>query len=214
VRVRGLGGPIVVDVLKVKGNAPARYDLPLHYNGHLIDTGFALKSNVTTRPVLGTKQGYQHLWVDATGTPDASDGRVTWMTAGRFYSYRMATPGMQVILAESGANDPKFNLRREPAIIQRLDGAKDATFVSLLEAHGRYDASTEMVSGSASAVASVTQARAGDADIVTITLVDGRRVILAVADDVSPGGKHSANVAGRAFGWTGPIGRMDREAGT
>ncbi len=212
VRVRGLGSPIVVDVLKVKGNAPARYDLPLHYNGHLIDTGFALKSNVTTRPVLGTKQGYQHLWVDATGTPDATNGRVTWMTAGRFYSYRMATPGVQVILAESGANDPKFNLRREPAIIQRLDGAKDATFVSLLEAHGRYDPSTEMVSGSASAVASVTQARAGDADIVTITLVDGRRVMLAVADDVSPGGKHSATVAGRAFDWTGPIGRLDREA--
>ena len=213
VRVKGLGSPLVVDLLKVNGNAAARYDLPLHYSGHLIDTGFALRSNVTTRPVLGTKQGYQHLWVDATGQSDAASGRITWMTDGRFYSYRMATPGVQVILAESGANDPKFNLRREPAIIQRLEGAKDATFVSLLESHGRYDAATEMVSGSSSAVAGVTHSRSGDADVMTIALIDGRHVILAIADDASPTKPHSATVAGRRFDWTGHIGRIDREAG-
>ena len=212
-RVTGLGSPLVVDLLKVTGSAAAKYDLPLHYNGHLIDTGFALQSNLTTRPVLGTNQGYEHLWVDATGKPDATNGRVTWMTAGRFYSYRMATPGIQVILAESGANDPKFNLRREPAIIQRLEGAKDATFVSLLEAHGRYDPSTEMVSNSASAVATVTHARSTDADIVTITLTDGRSVMLAIADDVSATRAHSATVNGRKIDWTGHVGRADREAG-
>jgi hypothetical protein len=211
-RVKGLGSPLVVDLMKVMGRAPARYDLPLHYNGHLIDTGFRLQSNVTTRPVLGTKQGYEHLWVDATGRPDATNGRVTWMTGGRFYSYRMATPGVQVILAESGANDPKFNLRREPAIIQRLEGATNATFVSLLEAHGRYDPSTEMVSDSASAVASVTHARADDYDLVSIILRDGREVSLAVADSVSSTQRHSATVAGRRIDWTGPIGRNDREA--
>ncbi len=213
VKVKGLGSPLVVDLSKVSGTAPAEYDLPLHYAGHLIDTGFTLQSNVTTRPVLGTKQGYEHLWVDATGKPDAGNGRITWMTDGRFYSYRMATPGVQVILAESGANDPKFNLRREPAIIQRLEGATNATFVSLLEAHGRYDPSTEMVSGSASAVAAVTHARTADADIVTITLVDGRRVTLAVADDASASRTHSATVAGRKLDWTGHIGRLDREMG-
>jgi hypothetical protein len=135
------------------------------------------------------------------------------MTDGRFYSYRIATPGAQVILVESGANDPKFNLRREPAIIQRLENAKDATFVSLLEAHGRFDASTEMVSNSSSSVAGVGHNRTADADIVTITLVDGRRVVLAVADGVSATTRHSARVGGRKLDWTGHIGRADWEIG-
>src|SRR3546814_4430748 len=53
--------------------------------------------------------------------------------------------GARFIVAESGANDPEFNLRREPALIQRVEGAADATFVSLLEPHGAYDASSEAV---------------------------------------------------------------------
>jgi hypothetical protein len=183
----------------------ARYDLPLHYSGHLIDTGFALTSNVTTRPVLGKANGYQHLWVDATGRPDANNGRVTWINDGRFYSWRTATPGAEVILAESGANDPKFNLRREPVIIQRLDGAKDATFVSLLEAHGRYDASSETTVGSQSAIRALRHERTTDADIVTIELVNGRTVTLAIADDVQSGAAHQAN----GLRWTGHLGRFD-----
>jgi hypothetical protein len=203
--VDGLSHPLVVDLLKVKGGKVARYDLPLHYSGHLIDTGFALTSNLTTRPVLGKANGYQHLWVDATGRPDANNGRVTWINDGRFYSWRTATPGAEVILAESGANDPKFNLRREPVIIQRLDGAKDATFVSLLEAHGRYDASSETTVGSQSAIRALRHERTTDADIVTIELVNGRTVTLAIADDVQSGAAHQAN----GLRWTGHLGRFD-----
>src|SRR3546814_8215106 len=62
--------------------------------------------------------------------------------------------GAHFILAESGANDPEFNLRREPALIQRVDGAADATFVSLLEPHGSYDASSEAVTQSRARVRS------------------------------------------------------------
>jgi oligo-alginate lyase len=203
--VEGLSHPLVVDLLKVKGGKPARYDLPLHYAGHLIDTGFPLDSNVTTRPTLGKANGYQHLWVDATGRPDASNGRVTWINDGRFYSWRTATPGAQVILAESGANDPKFNLRREPVIIQRLDGAKDATFVSLVESHGRYDASSETTVGSQSAIRSLRHSRANDADLVTIELANGRAVTLAIADDARSGATHQAN----GLSWTGHVGRFD-----
>jgi len=203
--VDGLSHPLVVDLLKVKGGKAARYDLPLHYSGQLIDTGFPLKSYVTTRPVLGQANGYQHLWVDATGRPDAANGRITWINDGRFYSWRTATPGSEVILAESGANDPRFNLRREPAIIQRLDGAKDATFVSLIEAHGRYDASSETTVGSQSAVRALRHVRAGDADLITVELVNGRTVTLAIADDAQSGTPHQAN----GLRWTGHFGRFD-----
>lgn len=212
--VEGLKSPLIVDLLKVKGAKPARYDLPLHYAGQLIDTGFPLQSNVATRPVLGKANGYQHLWVDATGKPDPDNAVVTWIEDGRFYSYRVATPGVTMILGESGANDPRFNLRREPFIIQRLDGASDAAFVSLLEPHGRYDASAETTSGSKSAVRSFTQARQGDVDVITITLKNGAGVVLAIADDTDPARVHKLPQGQLPKGeWKGPIGRFDLPKG-
>ncbi|URW74713.1 heparinase II/III family protein [Sphingomonas donggukensis] len=203
--------PLVLDVIRATGGGAAMWDLPLHYAGQLIDTGFTLRSNVTTRPLLGKANGYQHLWVDATASARAADPRVTWMTDGRFYTWRTATPEAQVLLVESGANDPKFNLRREPAIVQRLENATDPVFVTLLEPHGSYDASSEMTVASDSAVTGLTRTRGSDAEIVVATLKDGRRIAIGIADDA--GAKpHSATVAGRRFAWTGHIGRLDMEA--
>ncbi len=210
-RIPGMASPLAIDLLKVRGSKPARFDLPLHYNGQLIDTGFALRSAVAARPLLGQANGYQHLWVDATARPDADTGRVTWLTDGRFYSYRIATPRVEVIFAESGANDPKFNLRRQPVIIQRLEGATDAAFVSLLESHGRYDAASETTVASDSAVSSLRRVRSTDADILTVTFKDGRRTAIAIADAVSPSLRHSARVEGRRITWIGHIGRADWE---
>ena len=41
-----------------------------------------------------------------------------------------------------GANDPNFNLRRDPGIIHRRTGG-NTVFASLYEIHGSYDYSTE-----------------------------------------------------------------------
>lgn len=205
--------PLVVDLLRASGAKAHRFDLPLHYSGHLIDTGMKRQANAATRPVLGKANGYQHLWVDATASLAEGDPRVTWMTGGRFYTYRMAAPaGTQLLFVESGANDPDFNLRREPALIQRLDGAHDATFVGLLEPHGSYDAGSELTVNTASQVKSLTHARAGDADIVTVTFLDGRSTSIAIADNASEGTSHRASIGGRNQSWTGPVGRFDTGA--
>lgn len=208
-RVEGLSSPLVLDVLKASGSKPHRYDLPLHFSGQIIDAGFPLKSNIAERPVLGKGFGYQHIWVDATGTPDANNGRLTWMTGNRFYSYRMLPPaGAQAIIAESGANDPRFNLRREPMLIQRVDGATDATFIGVLEPHGAYDAAAETVVASASRILKLEHKRDGAMDVVTITLVGGKTVVIAIADDTAAGAAHSVTVAGKKQTFTGPVGRF------
>lgn len=205
--------PLVVDLLRASGAKAHRFDLPLHYSGHLIDTGMKRQANAATRPVLGKANGYQHLWVDATASLAEGDPRVTWMTGGRFYTYRMAAPqGTQLLFVESGANDPDFNLRREPALIQRLDNARDATFVGLLEPHGSYDAGSELTVNTGSQVKSLTHARAGDADLVTVTFLDGRSTTIAIADDASEGASHRASIGGRNQSWTGPVGRFDAGA--
>lgn len=203
------GSPLVLDLLTVKGAAKATYDLPLHFAGHIIDTDLKLASNVTTRPVLGKANGYQHLWVDATAPLVNGQGRVTWITDGRFYTYRMATAGAQVILAESGANDPRFNLRREPAVIQRLQGAGDTAFVSLIEPHGRYDAATETTTNSRSAVTGLSMTEAGGVRVATIALVGGKQILVAIAADTTADKAHSVTANGRKLEWRGPVGRFD-----
>lgn len=214
ITVKGLSSPLVLDILRVSGGKPAQYDLPLHYAGHLIETGFPLKSHVTERPVLGKANGYQHLWVDATGTPtSAGDGFVTWINDGRFYTWRaVPPPGGEVILAESGANDPRFNLRREPVLIQRVKGATNMSFVSLVEPHGRYDASAETTLESRSRVRALRHARVDNVDIVAIALADGARITLAIADDADARTTHRATFEGRTLEWTGHFGRFDDTA--
>ena len=124
----------------------------------------------------------------------------------------MATPGAQLIVAESGANDPRFNLRREPVLIQRLSGAGDAAFLSLLEPHGRYDAATETTTGSRSGVAGLTLTESAGARVATITLTDGKTILIAIATDTTAGKAHSVTLNGRKLDWSGPVGRFDGES--
>ncbi|BBB12155.1 heparinase II/III domain-containing protein [Sphingopyxis sp. FD7] len=209
IEVDGLANPLSLDILHGTGGGRHVYDLPLHFSGHIIDSDIAFARNLAERPVLGKANGYQHLWVDGEGT-GTGKARLTWMQGSRFYSYHMAPPaGARFILAESGANDPEFNLRREPALIQRVDGAATATFVNLLEPHGAYDASAETVVASSARVTGLEHRRVKGLDLVLVTLVDGRRIAIAVAEDVTPNAQHSVTVDGRILAWTGPVGRLD-----
>ena len=209
VEIDGLANPLTLDILHGTGSGRHRYDLPLHFSGHIIDSDIAFDRKLAERPVLGKANGYEHLWIDGEGTKTGK-ARLTWMQGSRFYSYHMLPPaGARFIVAESGANDPEFNLRREPALIQRVDGAADATFVSLLEPHGAYDASAETVVASGARVSALEHRKEKGADLVLITLVDGRRIAVAVADDVTAGAKHSVIADGRTLAWTGPVGRLD-----
>lgn len=216
--IDGLGNPLILDILRGTGGGRHRFDLPLHFSGQIIDSDIVFDRKLAERPVLGTANGYQHLWIDGVGS--AADkvagkaARLTFMQGNRFYSYHMAPPaGARFILAESGANDPEFNLRRQPVLIQRIDGADSATFVSLLEPHGSYDASAETVVGSRARVVGLDHRRLGNVDLVAITLAGGRRLSVAVADNVAADALHSVTIDGAAHSWTGPVGRFDLAKG-
>ncbi|MBX3562797.1 MAG: alginate lyase family protein [Sphingomonas sp.] len=212
--IEGLESPVVIDLLRVDGERPARYDLPLHFSGHIIETGFPLRSNIAARPVLGAANGYQHLWVDATGAPEPGNGRVTWLNGGRFYTWHALPPtGAQAIFAESGANDPRFNLRRAPVLILRADNQIDTMFVSLLEPHGAYDAVAETTVASRSRIRNLRHVRVEGAELVAFDLGGGRSVILALADDIAVNVRHRALLDGRTLEWTGHFGRFDRTGG-
>lgn len=209
VRHPDLAHPVAVDLLKVRGAKPARYDLPIHYQGHLVDIGLPLRHHVAERPVLGAANGYQHLWVDAEGRVPEGGARLTWLLGNRFYSYRVAPPpGAELLLAESGASDPEFNLRREPAIIQRASGM-NATFASVLEPHGEYNGAAEYTIGASSQIASLARFAGPAGDVLVLRLASGARLTLAVAADPKAPGEHAVEAGGRTIRWQGAYARID-----
>lgn len=207
--VEGLSKPVVIDVTRGTGEGALRFDLPLHYAGHIMETGFDVARNLVARPVLGHDNGYQHVWVDGTATPAADKAYMTWLLDGRFYTYRFVPQaGLQIILAESGANDPEFNLRREPIAIQRIDGAETAVFVSALEPHGRYDGATEVTTGSRSQIASLRHFEQSGYDLVIVETLGGDKTALAISYDEDPTQTHRATIDGHPLTWTGFAARI------
>lgn len=210
-----LGLPIVLDLLRVDGTKPARYDLPLHFNGQIMRMGFAAKRAVAERPVLGKTNGYQHLWVDAASEPSNETRSLSWLLDGRFYSYRFGSSvASRAILAESGANDPDFNLRHEPVLIQRTDGQAKASFFGVLEPHGEYNGTAEYVRGADSRIRDIVHARGDGAEVIVLTLVSGKTLALAVADDATGTREHSVQVGDQRYAWRGGYARFDRAAGS
>lgn len=205
--------PAAVDLLRVQGAARARYDLPLHFNGQIMAVGFEAERNSAVRPVLGEGAGYQHLWVDAESGASAETCSLEWLLAGRFYTYRFGgSAPSRALLVESGANDPDFNLRREPALIRRMDGAADATFFGVLEPHGEYNGTAEYVRGADSRIADIAHARGGDASVVVLSLTSGNTLALAIADDPEPNRTHRVTAQGQVYAWKGAWARFDRPA--
>lgn len=203
--------PIAIDLLRVDGDKPARYDLPLHYAGHIMRVGFEAQRHTAARPVLGRANGYQHLWVDAESAPSADVRSITWLLDKRFYTYRFgASAPTRALLVESGANDPDFNLRREPAVIQRMDGAEDAIFYGALEPHGEYNGTVETVHGADSRIRDIAHVRGDDASVVVLTLASGATLALGIADDPASNAPHRVETNGQNYEWTGAWARFDR----
>lgn len=209
VTVDGLSQPLALDVLRASSDAPVQFDLPLHYAGHIMRLGFDLERHVASRPVLGQGHGYEHIWEDGRAVPDAGDSYMTWLLDGRFYTYRfVAQDGLEVILGESGANDPEFNLRREPMVIQRVSDSRDVTFVSVLEPHGLYDGATEQTIESDSQIAALRHVEAGDHDILLIETLSGEDVAIAISWNNDPGASHNTTIEGRSIAWQGFAARI------
>ncbi|QFT77687.1 alginate lyase family protein [Erythrobacter sp. THAF29] len=202
--IEGLEVPLVLDLVHAASNAPHQYDLPLHYSGHIMDLDFQRDSYTAERPVLGEENGYQHIWVDAIGALNEGRGALTWIHDGRFYTYRFSGNGpLRAILGESGANDPNFNLRREPLIILRAMREGEASFVGLIEAHGKYDGAAEQTVASRSRIADLVHDRVEGKDIVRLTQRSGQRHAIAVSHDPDPEVAHSISLDGEEIAWTG-----------
>ncbi len=141
---------ILVDIFRLQSDTAHQYDYAFHYAGNLTNTSASFSINNHQRSTLGEKNGYQHLWNN--GHAQCQDNEsITWVDGFHFHTWMSATEGCELILAETGANDPEFNLRHQPCFVLRTH-QKNHTFVSAIESHGFFDESTERCHGSASAL--------------------------------------------------------------
>ncbi|AUP78687.1 alginate lyase family protein [Flavivirga eckloniae] len=135
--------PYILDVMKVTSKTANQYDVPFYYLGQLMQTNFEYQALKEPVP-LGANNGYQHLYKEALGVAKEGNAKFNWLLNNKFYSITSVTSnGDELILARIGANDPEYNLRREPTFIIRKKNAKDVVFVSIIESHGNYSPVSE-----------------------------------------------------------------------
>src|SRR5471032_2011867 len=135
--------PLLVDVFRVTSELTHQYDYCLHHLGQMVRSDAGLRVADTLKP-LGTGHGYQHLWDCARADVPAGESALFgWLDGHSYTTLVSAMPaGGELIVARSGASDPHFNLRNEPALLLRQHGA-DALFASVIESHGFFDEATE-----------------------------------------------------------------------
>ncbi|WP_425408454.1 heparinase II/III domain-containing protein [Hyphococcus sp.] len=197
--------PIIVDLVEARSDQAHQYDLPFYFNGQMVETNFEISAEPVSRTPLGSDNGYQHLWRVAESAAVNGNTQLTWLLDRRFYSVTSSVPdNTKVVIAEIGANDPNFNLRREAAFIYRARGDGGASFASVIEPHGEYNPTVEYTSDSHSSVKSVTHVGSGAAEFVVIETRDGQQIGLGVADNSEAGAVHTISVDGQEFTWTGP----------
>ncbi len=138
ISVDGLEKPLLLDVFKASSKDVHQYDLPFWYQGHLTNIPFKVDANTSQLKTLGKSNGYQHIWLNATGNVSKSSSSfLTFLNNKRFYTTSFITDAnTEVKLVTLGANDPEFSLRNEKAFILSHKNTPDQTFVSITEAHG------------------------------------------------------------------------------
>ncbi|WP_296633675.1 alginate lyase family protein [Polaribacter sp.] len=197
--------PFIVDVFNLQSNKKNQYDLPFHYFGQIIATSFdyTVPKSLST---LGDKFGYNHIWKEGNGTADSESIQFTWLDNRRFYTLTSATDKKdEIILARVGANDPKFNLRKDPSIIIRKNNTQSTTFASVIESHGTYNPVKE-VAASAYSNFSKVEVISSDESYTAVKLVfkDGNEKVLILANkDNNKNTEHTYKLENKNVRWTG-----------
>ncbi len=198
--------PFVLDIFKVTSESEQQYDLPFYFLGHMMQVNFDYDAPATLN-TLGSEDGYQHLHVEAKGKPSGDNTRFLWMNNRKFYSLTSVTEASCIRdSARIGANDPAFNLRRDPAFMIRRGGSRSSVFVSVIEAHGSYNPVSEFALNSRSNIKAVQVAH-DEQDYTAVSIEDneGRASLFIVANrDAASGATHHLSIGGHTYRWQGP----------
>jgi oligo-alginate lyase len=200
-----LGKPFIVDVFNLQSNSKNQYDLPFHYFGQIIATSFdySVPKSLTT---LGDKYGYNHIWNEGSGIANAESIQFTWLNNRRFYTLTSATSKSdEIIFARVGANDPKFNLRKDPSVIIRRNNTQNTTFASIIESHGTYNPVKEVAANAYSSFSKI-EVISSDEDYTAIKLLfkkEEEKLLILANKDSNPNTEHNFKLKDKTVNWKG-----------
>lgn len=206
VEIDELENPLVIDLFSAQASEGTRYDLPLYYSGELMSTNQTFQMTNNLKP-MGKESGYQHLWLEGEAELAGKTFQMTWFNKKKFYTITSAIQeGDQALLTRIGANDPNFNLRRDPGLIHRRV-AGSTLFANLYETHGRYSYSDEIPINSFTSISRITILnQSADYAVVSFKLKNGNSYLFAISQNDSNETKsHSLKMEGEELAWIGPI---------
>ena len=205
VAIPGATKPLVVDFFRTMSNTEHQYDLPFNYIGNVISTNFKYTTHGNAMQTLGSKNGYQHIWKEASAKVKAPFTQFTFLNNHSFYTITShVQDSAQVFFTRSGANDPNFNLRREPSFITRTR-AKNMLALNVVELHGNFNPISEITTNSYTKVSSI--APVVDTDLYSgAEIVIGGKRLLVLQSNTKFDGKtaHQITINGVSYSWEGP----------
>ena len=197
--------PYVLDIMKVVSNKANQYDFPYYFLGQVLNTNFEYTLPKTLKP-LGSKNGYQHLYIEGTGKSNKDNTKLSWLNKGKFYSLTAISDAKdEIFFTRIGANDPEFNLRREAAIMLRRKNIKNTIFVSAIEAHGSYSPVSESAVNSKSSIKELKMVLdTADYTAISITTIKGTTKLFITANtNASKEAKHILKINNKKYTWVG-----------
>jgi len=197
--------PYVLDIMKVVSNKANQYDFPYYFLGQVLNTNFKYKVPETLK-ALGSKNGYQHLYLEGTAKSKKDNTKFSWLNKGKFYSLTtVSNANDEILFIRIGANDPEFNLRREAALMLRRKNTKNTLFVSVIEAHGTYSPVSESAVNSKSSIAALKVILdTTDYTAIAITNVNGNTKLFITANtNAVKEAKHNLKINDKNYTWVG-----------
>jgi len=197
-----LGGKkVVVDLFNASASKQTQFDLPFQYSGQLINTSFKYQPATKTQETLGKKNGYQFLWKEAEASVKDTITQFTFLNNRTYYTISsLVEDSATIFFTRIGANDPNFNLRREPAYIIRKKGEKQV-FLNVIEIHGSYDPNVEYSANTYPSVENIKLLENDDYTVAEITIC-GKKLTIAQSNKIFTNEtKHST----KGISWTGPF---------
>ena len=197
--------PYLLDIMKVTSNKVNQYDFPYYFFGQVLKSNFEYKTPESLR-ALGSKNGYQHLYVEGSAKASNENSKFSWLNNSKFYTLTSITNNKdELLFTRIGANDPEFNLRRDPALMLRRKNAKNTLFVSTIEAHGSYSPVTESAINSNSSIKELKVVLdTNDYTAISITNINGNTKLFITANtNASKEAKHTLKINDNNYQWTG-----------
>ncbi len=197
--------PYLLDIMKVTSNKTNQYDFPYYFLGQVLKTNFEYKIPETLK-ALGSKNGYQHLYLEGSAKANKDNTKFSWLNKGKFYSLTSVTnTNDEILFTRIGANDPEYNLRREAALMIRRKNTQNTLFVSAIEAHGGYSPVTESAINSNSSIKELKVVLdTEEYTAVAITNVNETSKLFITANtNASKEAKHTLKINDKNYEWSG-----------